>query len=74
SNRTVLDGKVLISDVNGIFGLDIDDSELDTIGGWVLTQKSEVQPGTTFDYGKYHIEVKNMEGYQVKEIEVTENK
>ncbi|HEX7066180.1 MAG TPA: hemolysin family protein, partial [Bacillales bacterium] len=25
SNRTVLDGKVLISDVNGIFGLDIDD-------------------------------------------------
>ncbi|HEX6922502.1 MAG TPA: hemolysin family protein [Bacillales bacterium] len=74
SNRTVLDGKVLISDVNGIFGLDIDDSELDTIGGWVLTQKSEVQPGTTFDYGKYHFEIKNMEGYQVKEIEVTENK
>lgn len=74
SNRTVLDGKVLISDVNGIFGLDIDDSELDTIGGWVLTQKAEIQPGTAFEYGQYRFEVKDMEGYQVKVIEVVETK
>src|SRR5690625_5297881 len=35
--RTLIDGKVLIEDVNDMFGLDIDDSDIDTIGGWILT-------------------------------------
>ena len=37
---TVLDGKVLISEVNDMFGLHIDDSDLDTIGGWLLFSSS----------------------------------
>lgn len=68
--RTVLDGKVLISEVNDLFGLEIDDSELDTIGGWVLTQKPEVEPGTVVEYKNYRFEVKETDGYQIKLIEV----
>lgn len=30
----VLDGKVFIFEVNDMFGLYIDDSDLDIIGGW----------------------------------------
>ncbi|HET7581075.1 MAG TPA: hemolysin family protein [Bacillales bacterium] len=71
SGRTVLDGKVLISDVNQLFGLNIDDSELDTIGGWMLTQKPEVEPGTVVELENYRFQVKEMEGRQVKEVEVS---
>jgi CBS domain containing-hemolysin-like protein len=69
--RTIMDGKVLISEVNGLFGLGIDDSELDTIGGWILTQTSEIMPGTVVKYENYQFKINDVEGYQVKEIEVT---
>ncbi|HET7657210.1 MAG TPA: hemolysin family protein [Bacillales bacterium] len=73
-NHTLLDGKVLISDVNDLFGLGIDDSELDTIGGWMLTQKSEIEPGTTVEYENHLFRVTETDGRQVKEIEVTKEK
>lgn len=71
---TVLDGKVLISHVNSMFGLDIDDSELDTIGGWMLAQASSIVPGAVVEYGKWKFELEETEGRQVKKIKVTETK
>ncbi|MQM40474.1 hypothetical protein KBTX_04534 [wastewater metagenome] len=64
-----MDGKLLISDVNERFGLDIDDSELDTIGGWILMQKPEVESGTSVEVQNYQFKVKEMEGHQVKRVE-----
>lgn len=71
---TVLDGKVLISDVNELLGLAIDDSELDTIGGWMLSQKSDIELGTTVKLENYQFQVRKSEGRQVKEIEVFSDK
>ena len=31
-------GKVLVSEVNTLLGLTIDDNGVDTIGGWILTK------------------------------------
>lgn len=71
---TVLDGKVLISQVNSLFGLEIDDSDLDTIGGWVLAQKTESVPGTVVEFGNCRFLVEETEGRQIKKIKVTEKK
>ncbi|MCM3719045.1 hemolysin family protein [Fictibacillus phosphorivorans] len=65
------DGKVLISEVNDIYGLDIDDSELDTIGGWVLSQNSEIQEQQVIIYEGYDFKVIELDGHQVKKIEVS---
>jgi len=70
-NRTILDGKVLIEEVNNLFNLDIDDSDVDTIGGWVLTEKFEVQEGEEIPFGDYVFKVLQMEGYHIKSLEVT---
>ncbi|MBY6037689.1 hemolysin family protein [Fictibacillus nanhaiensis] len=66
-----LDGKVLISEVNDIYGLSMDDSELDTIGGWVLSQNSEIQEQEVITYEGYDFKVIEIDGHQVKKIEVS---
>jgi CBS domain containing-hemolysin-like protein len=65
------DGKVLISEVNDIYGLEIDDSELDTIGGWILSQNSEIQEQQVITYKDYNFKVIELDGHQVKKIEIS---
>lgn len=70
---TVLDGKVLISDVNDMFGLHIDDSDLDTIGGWFLSQTIDIniESGHIIQYENYQFKALELDGHQVKKIAVS---
>ncbi|MGC4375471.1 hemolysin family protein [Fictibacillus sp. Mic-4] len=68
--KVVLDGKVLISEVNNLFGLDIDDTDLDTIGGWILFQTVDVAEGTMIDYEDYRFTISEVDGHTVKKVEV----
>ncbi|KAB7706487.1 DUF21 domain-containing protein [Bacillus aerolatus] len=69
--QMILDGKVLLSEVNDLFGLDIDEEDIDTVGGWVLTEKFEVQEGDTIERGGCTFKVIELDGYHIKFIEVT---
>lgn len=46
----IVDGKVLISTVNELLLIDLDLSELDTIGGWLYGQHNEMSEGETLLY------------------------
>ncbi|HET7629437.1 MAG TPA: hemolysin family protein [Bacillales bacterium] len=70
-DRTIIDGKVLITEINALFGLEIDHSEIDTIGGWMLSQTTRIEPGTIVTYDSYKFQITDVEGYQVKQIEVS---
>ena len=65
----LLNGKLLIKDTNELLGTKIDVEELDTIGGWIFNQQSEVQVGTTIEYDNYRFTIKKVNGYQIKLIE-----
>ncbi len=67
---TVLDGKVLISEVNDMFGLHIDDSDLDTIGGWLLSQAVDlnIEAGYSIEYAGFQFKVLELDGHQVKKL------
>jgi CBS domain containing-hemolysin-like protein len=69
--HTVVDGKVLISEVNDLFGLSIDDSDVDTIGGWILTEHYDIKEGDSIEVDHYLLKVLEMDGHHVKTIEVT---
>lgn len=69
-NKTIINGKVLIEEVNDLFGIDIDDSDVDTIGGWILTEKISVQSGDTFYADEVEFKVIDMDGFHIKMIEV----
>ncbi|MBA2870565.1 CBS domain containing-hemolysin-like protein [Anoxybacillus calidus] len=70
-HTTIVDGKVLIEDVNDLLGTDIDDTDVDTIGGWILTEKFDIQQGEILSYGDYEFKVLKMEGHHIQLVEIT---
>ncbi len=69
-NRTILDGKVLISEVNDLFGLNINDEDVDTIGGWILSEKMGIKMGDEVSVENYRFKILEIDGYHVKSLEV----
>jgi CBS domain containing-hemolysin-like protein len=69
-HKTVVDGKVLIDEVNDLFGLDIREEEMDTIGGWILSEKMDVVEGDKIKYGDYEFKVLEIDGYHIKLLEI----
>jgi len=69
-DRTIINGKVLIEEVNNLFNLNIDDSDVDTIGGWILTNQIDVKVGDKILIGHYQFKILEVDGYHVKSIEV----
>lgn len=70
-HKTIIDGKVLIEEVNDLFGLDIDDTDVDTISGWILTEKMEAKEGDKIELGEYEFKILEMEGYHIKSLEIS---
>ncbi|MED0703531.1 hemolysin family protein [Aeribacillus composti] len=73
-SKTVVDGKVLIEEVNDIFGLQIKETDVDTIGGWILTQKMDAKVGDEIDFDQYSFKILDMDGFHVKTVEIAERK
>ncbi|WP_026073339.1 hemolysin family protein [Robertmurraya massiliosenegalensis] len=67
----ILDSKVLVSEVNDLFNLNINDEDVDTIGGWILTENYEAQEGDTIEIESYSFKIIEMEDHHIKYIEVT---
>ncbi len=68
----IINGKLLISELNELVGTNIDDNEIDTIGGWFLTNKIEPQKGTTIEHDNYKFTILEVDGHQIKKIEVSQ--
>ncbi|WP_099222012.1 hemolysin family protein [Listeria costaricensis] len=66
----IVDAKLLIDEVNNILGTDIEEEEVDTIGGWFLTQNYEVEVGDEIEYGEYIFRVKQAEPHHIEYIEI----
>src|SRR5699024_3726444 len=66
NDSLVVSGKLQLEEVNELLGIDLDDEDIDTIGGWIFTQNLEVKPGTVIEHGDYKFTVKETDGYQVK--------
>lgn len=66
----VLDAKLLISEVNDLLGIHLEENEVDTIGGWFLTRKFDLEQGDTIDDEGFSFTVKEIEGHHISFIEV----
>ena len=66
------DGKVLVDEVEEIMNIEIDNSDSDTIGGYVfgLLERTPIV-GDTVDAHGYTFEVTQMQGYRISRIKVT---
>ncbi len=69
----IIDAKVLVSEVNDLFGLEIDDEDVDTIGGWILTENYEAKESDILHYNNYSFKIQEMEEHHIKYVEVFKN-
>ncbi|MCM3116387.1 hemolysin family protein [Neobacillus sp. MER 74] len=69
-NKTIVDGKVLIDEINDLFGLDLENSDMDTIGGWILSEKMDLVEGDKVRYDDYEFKVLEIDGYHIKSLEI----
>ncbi|OIK12403.1 hypothetical protein BIV60_16540 [Bacillus sp. MUM 116] len=70
----ILDGKVLIEEVNDLLGTALEEEDVDTIGGWFLTQKFDVHKGDSLERDGYLFEITEIEGHHILYINVTNTK
>lgn len=70
----IVDAKVLISEVNDLLGTNIDDEDIDTIGGWILTENYDAKQGDVVEKDGYSFKVKDMEEHHIKYVEVSKIK
>ncbi|MGG1677272.1 hemolysin family protein [Neobacillus sp. NRS-1170] len=73
-NHYILDGKVLISEVNDLLGTNLEEEDVDTIGGWFLTQKFDVHKGDTLEKEGFAFQIKEIQGHHILYIEVKKTK
>ncbi|WP_018661139.1 hemolysin family protein [Heyndrickxia acidiproducens] len=66
----IIDSKVLISEVNDLLGTHISDEDIDTIGGWMLTEKFEAKQGDRLECGGYEFIITEMEDMHIRYVEV----
>ncbi|WP_041966382.1 hemolysin family protein [Mesobacillus selenatarsenatis] len=69
-NHYIIDAKLLVSELNELLALDINDEDVDTIGGWMLTENYEVKQGDVVSFGSYLFKITEMEEHHIKYIEV----
>ncbi|MDC7724465.1 hemolysin family protein [Priestia megaterium] len=66
----VFNGKVLVRDVNTLMGTNIETNEVDTIGGWILSQKIDVKLNEVLVYNDFEFIVRELDGRNIQTIEV----
>ena len=66
----VFNGKVLVRDVNTLMGTNIETDEVDTIGGWILSQKIDVKLNEVLVYNDFEFTVRELDGRNIQTIEV----
>lgn len=70
-DRTSLEGLILIEKVNELFGLDIDDEEVDTIAGWMFSQLAEPpRLGSKVTYNDIVFEITEMDHLRIQRVDV----
>ncbi|MBY0123749.1 hemolysin family protein [Bacillus sp. S/N-304-OC-R1] len=70
----ILDSKLLVEDVNQLLGTDLSHEDVDTIGGWFLTQNMDPEVGTEIEAEGYTFRVIETDGHQLHYLEVVKTK
>ena len=69
-NHYRISARMLIDDVNDLFGLDIDNENVDTMGGWLLDQKYDVKEGEEVEYHGYRFKAIQKEKNSILVIDI----
>ncbi|RFU63848.1 hemolysin family protein [Peribacillus glennii] len=66
----IFNSRVLISEVNDMLGIHLSEEDVDTLGGWFLTQSFDVKQGDELESEGYSFKIKGLDGHHILFIEV----
>ncbi|WP_182501502.1 hemolysin family protein [Peribacillus huizhouensis] len=66
----IVDGKILLTEINDKLGINLEDDDIDTIGGWMLTQNYDIQTGDVIEVESFIFKVNKMEDHMIRYIEI----
>ncbi|MGD6818844.1 hemolysin family protein [Metabacillus sp. 113a] len=69
----IADGKILLEEMNDLLGTELEEEEVDTLGGWILTRKIDVQQGDSISQDSLTFLVMEMDGHHIKLIEIKQS-
>lgn len=72
-NHYIFDAKLLIDNVNDILGIAIEEEDIDTIGGWFMTERFDMMAGESIIEQGYEFTVKDVDGQHILYLEVTKH-
>ncbi|MDL2029751.1 hemolysin family protein [Bacillus subtilis] len=73
-NHYILNSKVLIEDVNDLLGTTLASDEVDTIGGWFMTQQIDAAVGSVIEADGYIFKVHKTVGRHINYLEIVRKK
>ncbi|HEY4579194.1 MAG TPA: hemolysin family protein [Savagea sp.] len=68
-NHFIFDAKVLIDEVNDILAISIDENDIDTIGGWFMSQHFESKPNEKIIEQDYEFSALDVSGHHISYVE-----
>ncbi|TQR19089.1 HlyC/CorC family transporter [Psychrobacillus vulpis] len=69
-NHYIVDAKMLIENVNDLLSIDIDEDDIDTIGGWFMTKSFDAVKGEKMLEQGYEFMVKDIDGHHIQYLEI----
>ncbi|KRN56425.1 hemolysin family protein [Carnobacterium divergens] len=67
----IVSGRMLIDEINELFGLSIEEDNVDTIGGWMMNEKYDIQEGDSLVSGDYVFTVIKSAKSTIETIEIS---
>lgn len=66
----IVDAKVLLEEINDILNIEIEDDDIDTIGGWFMTRHFDAKKGDQVSEQGYDFIVRELEGHHLIYLEI----
>lgn len=71
-DRLLVDGNVLIADLRAEHEVEVPPNGSETIGGWILDEVGSIpERGSVIEREGYRLEVREMDGQRVRQVEIT---
>ncbi|WP_141505772.1 hemolysin family protein [Paenibacillus luteus] len=66
----LLDGKVSLSELSDLTGMNFEEEDVDTVGGWLYSQVSDPKPGKEHFYENYKFIIRETSKNRIRKVEM----
>ncbi|WP_240463496.1 hemolysin family protein [Paenibacillus apiarius] len=69
-DHMIVNGKVLLSDINDMLGTEIESADIDTIGGWLYDRIPDSKKGSQYQFDGVQFTILEKDKHRVRKIEI----